>query len=90
MRVLMVVKRSRDYEDAIDRLQKGERVDIPTGNSEYFLSLDSNAQILLLENRIMQLEAQVLQLTGEQERRIRAEAERDLLRELLREAMGKG
>ncbi len=83
MRILMVVKSARDYGDALERLRNGERVDIPSGNSEYFLSLDSRDQILLLENRIIQLQAQVVELQDEHDRRVAAEANVALLEKQL-------
>jgi DNA-binding transcriptional MerR regulator len=77
------------HDDIIVSLANGARGELPTQHTDYTLTMEKGEQITLLQNRIMQLEARVLELEGERDARIRAEAERDLLRELLREAQGK-
>lgn len=89
LKIFALVKSSPDYDSAFLALSNGQRGELPSLVAEYSISLDTKDQVAMLQNRIMQLEARVLELEGERDARIRAEAERDLLRELLREAQGK-
>jgi DNA-binding transcriptional MerR regulator len=87
--VVQQTKLGEKHDNIIMSIANGARADVPTQYNDYSLTMDKGEQIMLLQNRIAQLEARVLELENEREARIRAEAERDLLRELLREAMGK-
>lgn len=88
--IVQQVKLGERHDNIIMSIANGARADVPAQYGDYSLTMDKGEQIMMLQNRIMQLEARVLELETERDARIRAEAERDLLRELLREAMGKG
>lgn len=89
LKIFALIKSSPDYDSAFLALSNGQRGEIPPLVAEYAISMDAKEQVLLLENRIMQLEARVNELEGEREKRIAAEAQVSLLRDLLREAQGK-
>lgn len=88
--VVQQTKLGEKHDNIIMSIANGARADVPAQYNDFTLTMDKSDQIMMLQTRIMQLEARVLELEGEHDARIRAEAERDLLRELLREAMGKG
>lgn len=88
--VVQQYKQGDRHDDIIASVANGARADVSAQYGDYSLTMDKGEQIMLLQNRISQLEARVLELESERDARIRAEAERDLLRELLREQMGKG
>lgn len=84
------LKTGARHDDIIVSLANGARGDLPSQHGDYTLTMEKGEQITMLQTRIMQLEARVLELEGEREKRIAAEAQVALLRDLLREAMGKG
>lgn len=86
LKVFALIKTSKDYDSAYAALKNGQRGEVPAMVSDYSLSIENRQQISLLENRVMQLTAQVHELQGERDKRIEAEAQNRLLRELLREA----
>lgn len=87
--IVQQTKAGAKHDDILVSLVNGERGELPPAHNDFTLTMDKGEQIMMLQNRIMQLEARVLELESERDARIRAEAERDLLRELLREALGK-
>lgn len=86
MGVLGIVATSADYEAAYLALANGSRASIPETASDIVSTAESKRQVATLQNEIMRLEAE---LESEKERRIEAEGQVKLLRELLKEALSK-
>jgi DNA-binding transcriptional MerR regulator len=84
--VLAVIKSSPDYDSAYVSLANGTRGNVPPVASEFALSLDNQERTLLLQNEIRNLQAKVLELEGERDKRVGAEANVALLKEQLKEA----
>lgn len=89
LRVFSVIKSSPDYDSAFLALSNGQRGDVPDMHNEYSIVMESKEQLMLLQNQVMQLQARVRELEGEHDGRIRAEGQRDMLKEQLREAQDK-
>lgn len=86
MAVISVIVSSPDYDSAYLALANGQRGSVPEGATDLTTTAENNKRIASLQTEIMRLEAD---LETERERRIEAEGQVKLLRELLREAQGK-
>lgn len=85
------------HDDILASLINGARGDLPTNHSDYTLAMEKGEQVSLLQVRIAQLEetidelrSHIVVLEAEKERRIEAEGQVKLLRDMIRELMGKG
>lgn len=87
MGVIGIIATSPDYDAAYLALSQGQRASIPETASDIVSTAESKRQVTALQGALMKAEAD---LEHERERRIEAEGQVKLLRELLREAMGKG
>lgn len=85
--VIGICATSPDYDAAYLALSNGQRASIPETATDITTTAESKRQITALQGELMRLEAE---LESEKERRIEAEGQVKLLRELLREALGKG
>ena len=86
MSVIAVIVSSPDYDSAYLALANGQRGTVPETATDLVTTAENNKRIASLQNEIVRLEAD---LETERERRIEAEGQVKLLRELLREAQGK-
>lgn len=84
--VIGICATSPDYDAAYLALSNGQRASIPEVATDITTTAESKRQVAALQSELMRLEAE---LESEKERRIEAEGQVKLLRELLREAMGK-
>jgi len=84
--VISVIVSSPDYDSAYLALANGQRGSVPETASDLVTTAENSRRIASLQNQIMQLEAE---LESEKERRIEAEGQVKLLRELLKEAQQK-
>lgn len=84
--VLGIIATSPDYDSAYLALSNGQRSAPPESATEIVSSAEKQKEVMALRTELMRLEAE---LESEKERRIEAEGQVKLLRELLREAMGK-
>lgn len=84
--VIGIVATSPDYDTAYLALSNGQRASIPETANDITTTAENTKRIASLQNQIMQLEAE---LEEERERRIEAEGQVKLLRELLKEAQNK-
>jgi uncharacterized small protein (DUF1192 family) len=85
--VIGVIATSPDYDTAYLALSNGQRSSVPETATDLVSSAEKQKEIVALQSEIMRLEAE---LESEKERRIEAEGQVKLLRDLLKEAMGKG
>lgn len=56
-------------------LNTGQRGDLPPSHAEYSLVVESKDQLILLQNRVQQLEAEMESLRGERDKRLQLEAQ---------------
>lgn len=84
--VIGICATSVDYEAAYLALSNGSRASIPDTATDIVSTDESKRQVRALQDELMRLEAE---LEREKERRIEAEGQVKLLRELLREASSK-
>lgn len=84
--VISLIRNIGDYEAAYLALKNGQRGQLPDEHFEVAVSTQPRDQIILLQVRIQQLEAQVEQLQSERDKRIRAEGQLELVQNMLRDA----
>lgn len=84
--VIGICATSPDYDTAYLALSNGQRASIPETATDVVSTTESKRQVAVLQGELMRLEAE---LESEKERRIEAEGQVKLLRELLKEALGK-
>ena len=84
--VIGIIATSPDYDAAYLALSNGQRASVPETATDIVSTAESKRQVAALQDELMRLEAE---LESEKERRIEAEGQVKLLRELLREALNK-
>lgn len=84
--IIQQSKLGERHDNIIMALANGERADLPPQHGDYSLTIDKSEQLTMLQVRINQLQAEIEELRNERDKRIEAEAQNRLLRELLKEA----
>lgn len=86
IQILAVIKNAPNYDAAFVALKNGERGELPAAYLEYTIAARPQEQVMLLQTRVMQLEAQVETLQAEREARLRAEGREQVLQKQLDDA----
>lgn len=87
--VVQQTKLNIPHDEIILGLANGARADIPSRYGEYSLSIDKNEQLLILQTRVTQLQAEVEILRSERDKRIAAEGQVMLLERQLEKVQTK-
>jgi DNA-binding transcriptional MerR regulator len=69
LRVFALIKSSRDYQAATAALASGERGEVPSMHNEYTITIQQKQQVMFLQNRVIQLEAELERFKGVEKER---------------------
>lgn len=85
LQIFALIKSSRDYQAATAALARGERGDVPAMHNEYTITIQQKQQVMFLQNRVIQLEAELERFKGVEKERDETIGQNKLLKERLDE-----
>lgn len=77
LKIFALIKSAKDYQTAHLALAAGERGEVPALHNEYTITIQQRDQVMLLQNQLINLQAQILEREKEleEERTLRRKAE---------------